>query len=439
MTTTSFSYAEVTHASRHRTAGPDPLSPSDIGAASADHTHGAAGATYRLAAAKALGVPIGSFNFTSASGSVTCRTSFVSPAQAITDLVLTFDNWTLQGSSGSGGSQVGGELDGANAVTIKATIETTNGLIVPVWFPGGVRTVTLDPGASVDSLRVAMALPPSTGYFVRMFTSYTPGTFPAAGYAPDAGLSGSGYSAGDTTGSTGAMTTAVASSGLFAPSVITARTPTRYAVVGIMGDSLSVGTGDSINNGGYVKRGLVAIPGITLGRGSERASTTAPAQLHARRFRYLDACTHVICQYGVNDIGNNQSLATIQASLVALWFTASRRGLPIYQTTITPSTGNDATKEAVRVSLNTWIRDGAPILNGVAVATGSSATGTLRAGAIGHPLTTLIEVADLAETARNSGVYKAGYSDDGTHPNAVGAAALAVAVSNAVAAGYFTA
>jgi hypothetical protein len=48
------------------------------------------------------------------------------------------------------------------------------------------------------------------------------------------------------------------------------------------------------------------------------------------------------------------------------------------------------------------------MLNGVAVATGSNATGTVRIGASGHPVIGYHELADAAETARNSGIWKTG-------------------------------
>ena len=72
---------------------------------------------------------------------------------------------------------------------------------------------------------------------------------------------------------------------------------------------------------------------------------------------------------------------------------------------------------------------------GAPQAVGAVGGTVLRAGAVGHPLAGYIEVADTVESARNSGLWKAGYSGDGTHPNTVGATAIAAALPSAV--GYF--
>lgn len=76
--------------------------------------------------------------------------------------------------------------------------------------------------------------------------------------------------------------------------------------------------------------------------------------------------------------------------------------------------------------MNDWIREGAPVdSNLAAVAVGTTAAGTLRAGDAGHPLVGYFETADAVETARNSGKWKVDgtankYTSDGVHPNALG-------------------
>jgi lysophospholipase L1-like esterase len=93
----------------------------------------------------------------------------------------------------------------------------------------------------------------------------------------------------------------------------------------------------------------------------------------------------------------------------------NKMGLPVFQNTITPSTtstdswattGNQTpeSSNAVRVQVNDWIRT------------------------VPSPLSGYFEIADLAETARNSGIWKAGYTSDGLHPNATGHSALAAGI-----------
>jgi lysophospholipase L1-like esterase len=112
----------------------------------------------------------------------------------------------------------------------------------------------------------------------------------------------------------------------------------------------------------------------------------------------------------------------------------------VYATTCTPQTTStdgwvtvinqtvaNAGKETKRVQYNDWLRDGAPTVGGVAVAVGTNPA--VRAGEVGHPLFGFIEVATLAESGVNSGLWKAGYTDDGTHPNSVGAAGIAAGLN----------
>jgi lysophospholipase L1-like esterase len=157
--------------------------------------------------------------------------------------------------------------------------------------------------------------------------------------------------------------------------------------------------------------------------------------------------THILCELGVN--GLSAGFATWSSHLLGTgtkgaWGSLAAFGVPIYQTTITPQTTSSdawatvnnqtvasAGNETARLAANAWLRDGAPIsaspaAGGTVAAVGAS--GVLRAGQTGHPLAGIIEVADLAESARDSGKWKAGYTGDGTHPNATGAAALAAAL-----------
>lgn len=74
-----------------------------------------------------------------------------------------------------------------------------------------------------------------------------------------------------------------------------------------------------------------------------------------------------------------------------------------------------AGKEAIRVAVNDWIRDGSPIVMAtmIGAVTGATGPGIIRAGQSGHPLASgdqlgkgYVEVADALETSRNSGIIK---------------------------------
>lgn len=133
----------------------------------------------------------------------------------------------------------------------------------------------------------------------------------------------------------------------------------------------------------------------------------------------------------------------MQANLIMLWNQQNGYGQRVIQTTITPNTtstdgwattGNqtpvNATVESHRVQLNDWLRGGAPMSGGLAVAVGTS--GALLAGDTGHPLYGYWEITDNVESARNSGIWKAGYTTDGLHPNITGINAASIGVNTAI-------
>ena len=143
-----------------------------------------------------------------------------------------------------------------------------------------------------------------------------------------------------------------------------------------------------------------------------------------------------MCQHGANDVkSGTPTLATVANALIKVWQVAYDRLGQGYQATITPqTTTSDGLTiagapfvSATRIAVNDWIRDGAPMLNGVQVATGSSAVGTVRAGQVGHFLAGYFDWADACETARNSGLFKTGFTFDGIHLNPAAYAAISAA------------
>jgi hypothetical protein len=123
---------------------------------------------------------------------------------------------------------------------------------------------------------------------------------------------------------------------------------------------------------------------------------------------------------GRNDFTQQIALATVQANMITIWKLLAGYGIKTWQTTIAPHTSstdawatignqtilNPSTDNAPRITFNNWVRDGAPMLAGVAVAAGSNATGTLRAGQSGHPLAGYMELADVVESSRDSGYWR---------------------------------
>jgi lysophospholipase L1-like esterase len=184
--------------------------------------------------------------------------------------------------------------------------------------------------------------------------------------------------------------------------------------VAIIGDSIATDTGDTASSStgvaGYIERGLgIDVPNAKFTRGGEKLAnwiTRSYSQINDSVTYHTDA----IIELGINDVGTPDTLATMQANLGAIVAKLRSQGLRVYVCTLTPwttSTDSWATtanqtvtaNEAVRVGYNDWVR-------------------TMPIGIAG-----VIEAADIAETARNSGKWKvtgaANYATaDGVHPSA---------------------
>lgn len=336
----------------------------------------------------------------------------------------------------------GVETDGANDITVRASLENTATKFAPVFF-NGKRDVVISPGATVWSDPIGFEIIRGQIFYSRTYVTVASGTWPKTIALDSTRNEGfvSGTSTTDLTGG-GAITTSNLPG--YGPMAIWGLpTVPHKTVVGILGDSIAAGYGETAPNvdRGYIERGLnnqiafqcVAIPSARIDHWRDGS-----LHIHWRRSPLLDRATDIICELGVNDLAT--AFATWQSWLIEVWRLATNRGAKVRQTTITPSsTSTDGfatvanqtpgANEANRLSANAWLRDGAPMLNGAAAAVGSSAAGTVRAGQAGHPLVGVIEVADLAESARNSGKWKAGYTTDGIHPNSTAAAALAPAIA----------
>lgn len=191
--------------------------------------------------------------------------------------------------------------------------------------------------------------------------------------------------------------------------------------------------GDSITELGFSARAAdeAGKAWTCFGAWAESAGDAVGQRSRARaRFgRGPAAWTHAICSYGINDLGRSDTdpdggLAATQAALVDVWTWLEEAGLLVWQTTLSPS--SDSTdgwtsiqgqreRHSARPEVNNWIRDGAPIRG-------------VRAGESGHPLSGWIEVADSVESARNSGAWVPGATEDGGHPTEAGIRAMGEAV-----------
>lgn len=341
---------------------------------------------------------------------------------AAADLRLVYANW-------SGGS------DGPNTITVKASVEPpTSGSVTsgasaanyPVTF-GGAPTVTIAPGGFAVSDPVPVRVAVGQWLYHRTYVSVASAgqKWPIGTYL-STGLQGSneGTLAGsDVTAATPPTNTIPSNSGAgYGPvAIIGIPTTPPGKCVAIDGDSIYFGSGEFLNDRGMAVRAcdLQGIPYVQLAKPGEHGYDFVGVG-QRQRMPLAAGCTHAVEGYGRNDYAAGQTAAQLQATRISIWTDLASRGIKVYAgtnppkvtstdafvTTVNQTTFTTGVQESARLTVNAWLRDGAPMLNGAPAATGSNAPGTLRAGSAGHPLTDVWDVSAAIETSLNSGIWK---------------------------------
>lgn len=345
-----------------------------------------------------------------------------------TNVRLVYTNWLVTGSVS--------DQDNAAALTVKASVETSGGTIIPVTFSGRL-SVVIDGGGWVVSDPVGIEVTAGQVLYTRTFLTPTTNWYRNRVSSVIANHGGFVATTDLTAAGSGAVADTAGTS-MWGPSLITVEpTTTSRIAVQLFGDSVGHGQSDgiggqysaahatnvSISGGGFVARALRGVGGLIQSAvpGDSASNFRTAATGHARRVAFMSTAPVVICQYGRNDVTNGRTLAQIQDDLLWIWRWASGRGQRVWQTTVTPRASStdfwqtpenqtptpSAGAETVRVDLNDWLRAGAPAdaVTGAAVAVGTP--GAVLAGTPAHPLTGgVLDVTDAVESARNSGVWK---------------------------------
>lgn len=349
--------------------------------------------------------------------------------QEASNLRLTFMNWYNSSYKASPYC-----TDNANTapITVQALVFAPGSSTGTVVTVDGSASWTIAGGAWVQTDPLPIAVTPGQQFDVQTYVSGTQ-WYPTLVY--------SGWWASEsnqaTSGSSKITSGSSRSSGIYMPAVITGHR--EGAAVLIMGDSIAYNS--ALPTLGYLEKGLEGFYGaINTAVAGDRLYWLRAGRRgsHMSLFALGDATTTIV-EYGRNDLEDGRSVAQMQADLIWLWSDRSTAGQRVIQTTITPrttstdgwtTTGNQTvanpTIEARRVQLNDWLRAGAPIVSGAAVAPGTS--GATLAGQAGHPLHTYWEITDHVETARNSGIWNPGFTTDGLHPTSAGINAAATGV-----------
>lgn len=329
------------------------------------------------------------------------------------------------------------DADPSTTPTLSAGLRTADGQNYALTF-GGKRTFTVEPGGVIVSDLLPIQVNKGDVIYPRVYQSAGSSlwnyTMLATTQAPSGGLIN-----GDATNTgAGAIPAYGPWNGLL-PSVIigTPTDPVAFprAVI-VQGQSISYGAGDGVwasvptghqatapqwAGGGFVLRALEGEAGIIQGAlGGDNFRDYNTGKGHFRRQAHARYARAAIVGEVTNDLNLPRTLAQAQADLLLLANRNKILGVDRNITwTITPatnSTDNWATLAnqtvytnlaTTRTQYNDWVRDGLPIdaTTLVAAATGTT-NNVLRAGQKGHPFYGWLEVADVVESARNSGKWK---------------------------------
>lgn len=326
---------------------------------------------------------------------------------AITQIGAAFANWYCSGTA---------ELPGGGPCTITASVEyPLGGTITRLTF-GGSNTGTANDFCTLASDLVTLAIPAGAQFAIREYRIYAgAGAVCFTGFTGNSSI-GPDSAAGDCYVYTGAVDL-TGSSGSFASTdsvsyapPVAVFGPTTAPCYALIGDSRVEGYQDTPNGNLYVgelARAVGPLRAFTnLAKYGESVSTVAGTGFAQRAAIAAKYCSHIICNYGVNDLFSGTS-----APQLLKYLTGLRQQFPaqwFYQTTIDPettstdswaTTTNQTTvnsgDETAREQVNNFLRSGIGCFDGV------------------------FDTSSVVESGLNTGKWKApGYTADGVHGNA---------------------
>lgn len=320
-----------------------------------------------------------------------------------------------------------GDTDGANDIVVGASIEDASGNIYVAKF-NGQKNVTLPPGSFILSDPIAVFFNQGDVFYTRNYVSVSAGQKYPVGIQQESG-SNEGLAQGDITAS-GTITPTAPESNCFHPLFILGNpdpsVSNNNSSVLFLGDSITAGVGANYYGNSYAHiSGQLFRRGILVGAvtGDKGSSFSASPSYGKYRMLLAQYATHAVIAFGANDlgVGNENTAIQIQGYNTVIANRLIAMGLKVYLVTIpprttstdgyattvnqTPSTGYTGGATSERAKYNAWVR-------------------TKPA-----PFTDYIELADIVESGRDTGLWKPLYTTDGYHPNATSHPLMANAVN----------
>jgi hypothetical protein len=370
--------------------------------------------------------------------------SFNETGATVTRLRTYFTNWMANSTN---------EQNGFNAITVTAAIEYPSGSFTPLAF-GGSASRTIQPSdltTESDELTLPTPIPAGAQFWIRTYVSVSAGGKWVQGYAiRTANGEAADFSSGVDRTLSGTVTNATASATRrgYGPVAVKATgfsgVPVAKAFAAI-GDSIIMGSTDGNFDGhgntGYFPRACGGLyPAINLGIAGTLAQNNKGANL-TRRLDLLGkiGITHIFCNWAVNDIKGGRTAAQLQSDVqsIAASFKGAVSSVRIIWSTCTPQTNST---DGWKTTGNQTIQPTpAGAFTGGATSQRSLYNAALRVGFtdVDH----VFDAADIVETARDSGIWRAG--DGSTHLTNTGASTDAAAtdglhpsVTNTTAPGF---
>ena len=300
--------------------------------------------------------------------------------------------------------QASGEPNNGSQANIRASVEYPEGVFTQITFKGSA-TGAIPVGGLIQSDTVSVNIPKGATFWVRTWF-YNPagmfyndyGTVDFGGDAMQYGTALADLTMG------GTVTHQNVSLKIsYKPAAILSNTDVNS--VFLFGDSKVHGTNDVIDSGRGTRGELArafekAVPYIWHGVSSLTLNQVVnTANYFNNRKALMNYCSAIICNLGINDISASRTPAQILADINT--FKSFAPGLPMYWCTLAPhSTSTDSwatTANQTPSSLQT---------NRVAT--------NLNIRSLKN-IDGYLEIADIVESARDSGIWKAAWTNDGVH------------------------
>jgi len=331
---------------------------------------------------------------------------------------------------------------GSVDITIKSAIELQSGTKIQLTFPDGTTSRTIKPGEVVKTNIVPIeysgpSTPPvsADALYLRTYVTLASGNMACRSSTLFGDLSQFPAGLRDSWADNGGVDrTLLDNTGLgtsngyiYAPLAVVGKSSYSGDVYVSFGDSIANGQEDSSNlsSGGWIARYCVSkkVPFLQLGYPGRGVPTFDPVSDPAKVINLTYGATHAVCQFGTNDMINGVALALIQARMTAFWKHLAAAGIDVKVATLPPRTSStDGFVTEVNQTPN-----GANFVGGV-LSIRHLYNEWLRS--FPQYVSEVLDVALAVESENTIGIWKAGYTGDGTHPKTIGYVAMAAQAAN---------